>query len=128
LPSGASEGSRMVDGDVKIRSFREVAVLGGVEGAFEIVDFRANVDTTGEDLEKACGGSSAEKVGRPPRARLTLATVPFARKFFMRLAKVGRAAKDQRDGKRFAWIDAGNDGFDEISSSLERTMPVTRLP
>ncbi len=43
------------NGDIEIGGFREIAVLGGVEGAFEIVDFGPDVDTAGEGFEKALG-------------------------------------------------------------------------
>src|SRR6266704_2111925 len=49
---------------------------------------------------KPCVGSSAEKAGRAPRARLTFATVPFARKFFMRLAKVGSSCEGSTRWKK----------------------------
>jgi hypothetical protein len=32
------------DGDIKPRGFREFAIFGGVESAFEVVDFGADVD------------------------------------------------------------------------------------
>src|SRR5229473_6504077 len=43
------------NGDIEIRRFRKVAVFGGVEGAFEVVDFGADVDSAGQSLEKAFG-------------------------------------------------------------------------
>src|ERR1700722_8028662 len=52
---------------IKMRRWREFAVFGGVESAFEIIDFRSDVDTAGEGVEKPfsrieCGenGETAE--------------------------------------------------------------------
>src|SRR6266403_2641087 len=44
--------------------------------------------------------SSDEKVGSPPRARLTLASVPLERKFLMRLAKVGSSCEGSMSRKK----------------------------
>src|SRR6266404_2664361 len=44
------------NGDVEIRSFGKLAVFGGVKGALEIIDFRADVDAAGESFEKTLGG------------------------------------------------------------------------
>src|SRR5260370_23060658 len=43
------------NGDIKIRSFREIAVLGSVESALEVVDFGADLDAASESFEKALG-------------------------------------------------------------------------
>src|SRR4029077_13820229 len=40
------------DGDVKIGRPRKFAVLGGIEGVFEVIDFGADVDASGEGVEK----------------------------------------------------------------------------
>ena len=49
LPGGASELSK-IDGDANVEVWRagKFAVLGIVEGAFEIVDARADMDASGE--------------------------------------------------------------------------------
>ena len=41
------------NGDVEIGRGGKFAVLGGVEGAFEVVDFGADVDAAGERLAEA---------------------------------------------------------------------------
>src|SRR2546422_9166008 len=43
------------NGDIEIGRFGELAVLGGVKGALEVVDFGADVDAAGEGLEKTLG-------------------------------------------------------------------------
>ena len=50
---GIEEGG---NGDVEIRGGGKFAVLGGIEGAFEVIDFGTDVDTAGEGLEETVGG------------------------------------------------------------------------
>jgi len=83
------------NGDVEIRSFGNSPYLEASKARLEIIDFRADVDAAGESFEKTLGGIERRKVGRAPRARWTLATVPFERKFLMRWRKSDRAEKDQ---------------------------------
>ncbi len=49
---GIEEGG---NGDVEIGGGGKFAVLGGVEGALEVIDFGADVDTAGERFEEAVG-------------------------------------------------------------------------
>src|SRR5260221_3428930 len=49
------------NGDVEIRGGRKFAVLGGVEGALEVIDFGADVDASGKRFEKAVGGDRVRK-------------------------------------------------------------------
>src|SRR6266852_1479559 len=44
------------NGDVEVRGIREIAILGGVKGAFEVIDFGADVDAAGERFERTLGG------------------------------------------------------------------------
>src|SRR5260370_6382022 len=53
--------------DVEIRRFREFAVLGGVEIAFEIVDLQADVDAAGRRFAKAW--RRIERVERMERSK-----------------------------------------------------------
>lgn len=58
---GIEEGG---NGDVEIRSSGKFAVLGGVKGALEIIDFWADVDATGERLESVFGVFERGKRGK----------------------------------------------------------------
>ena len=52
------------DGDVEIGSRGELAVLGGVESALEIINFGTDVNAAGEGFDEAVGGDGVSEGGK----------------------------------------------------------------
>src|SRR5882724_6539891 len=50
--------------------FREITVLGGVEGAFEVVNFRADMDPAGERIERSLVRIEGSKRGEPAEGEI----------------------------------------------------------
>ena len=59
---GRIEQSR--DGDIEIGSGGELTVLGGVEGALEIIDFGTDVNAAGKSFDEAVGGDGIGESGK----------------------------------------------------------------
>ena len=103
------------NGDVEIGCSGKFAVLRGVEGAFEIVDFGADVDAAGERLDEAIG---THRVGeRGKRRQIVEREIDLGD-----VAGGTDVANAQREGrielrgideieKGALGIDAGDDGF-----------------
>ena len=62
--SGASDGSRSVGIRDRDKGDRKFAVLRGVEGALEIVDFGADMDAAREGLDEAVGPDASVSAGK----------------------------------------------------------------
>src|SRR5690242_19832586 len=56
--------------NVEIRRRREFAVLGGVERALEIIDFRANVNAAGERFQKTLGWIKSGESGKATESEI----------------------------------------------------------
>ena len=103
------------NGDVEIRRGREFAVLRGVEGAFEIVDFGADVDAAGERLDGTVGTDSVGERGKSREIverEIDFGDGAAARMLRMRRAKVGSSCDGIDEIEEGALgVDAGDDGF-----------------
>src|SRR5260370_5273372 len=66
VPAFGSEGGIKERGnrDVEIGRRGKFAVLGGVEGALEIIGFGADVDAAGKRFDKAVGGDGVRERGK----------------------------------------------------------------
>ena len=119
------------DGEIEVGRVGKFAVFGGVEGAFEVVDFGANVNAAGQSLAETVGsdGNCRRAMGTKAdrqEQKLTLATLPFIRMLRMRLAKVGSSCEGSISWKR---VRLGSrpetTASTAISSPSARAMPVT---
>src|SRR6266849_3781594 len=55
---------------VEPRGFREITILGSVEGAFEIINFRADMDAAGERFERSLVRIESGKTGQPAEGEI----------------------------------------------------------
>src|SRR5580693_9239474 len=97
---------------VKMRRWREFAVFGGVEGAFEISDFRTDVDPAGEGVKKPFSRIECGEIRETAEGEMNFgngacgANVANAK----REGGIELGGIEERE-KSALGIDAGNDSF-----------------
>src|SRR5882672_9472182 len=69
--------------------FREIAILGSVEGAFEIIDFRADMDAAGERLERSLVRSESGKTGQAAEGEIDFGDVAIGAEIFHAIGEGG---------------------------------------
>src|SRR5580704_1070445 len=99
--------------DIEIGRRREFAVFGGVEGAFEVIDFRADVDAAGERVEKAFGGVERGESRETAESKMNLGYCAHGADIANAKCKSGIELSGIEEFEKSALgIDAGHDGFD----------------
>jgi len=101
------------NGDIEIRGFREIAVLGGVEGAFEVVDFGADVDAAGKRLEKALGGIERQESRQAAKSEMDFRDRAVGTKILDAVGKSGIEMRRIDELEKSALgVDPRDDGLD----------------
>src|SRR6266851_4801264 len=102
------------DGDVEPGGFREIAVLGGIEGALEVVDFGADVDAAGEGFEINFAFGKSGKSRQTSESEIDLGDGAIGAEMFDAVGKGGielRGIEEMKEGA--LGIDARDDGLDD---------------
>ena len=101
------------NGDIEPRGFREFAVLGGIKGALEVVDFGADVDAAGEGFEKALRRVQRSESRQTGEGEIDLGDGAIGAEIFHAVGKGGVELRGIDELEKGAFgIDAGDDGFD----------------
>src|SRR5467141_1341840 len=94
-------------------SFREIAVLGSVEGAFEIINFRADMDAAGERFERSLVRIELSKRAKPTESEIDFGDGAIGAEIFHAVGEGGIELRSVNEiEKRALGISAGDDGFD----------------
>src|SRR5580692_6276125 len=99
--------------DIEIRRRREFAVFGGVEGAFEIINFGADVDAAREGVEKPFGGVERGESRETAESEMNLGDCAHGADIANTKCKSGIKLSGIEEFEKSALgIDAGHNGFD----------------
>src|SRR6267142_5680939 len=94
-------------------SFREIAILGSVEGAFKIINFRADMDAAGERFERSLVRIEGSKRGKPAEGEIDFGDVAIGAEIFHAIGEGGIELRSVHEiEKRALGIGAGDDGYD----------------
>src|SRR5258708_7520560 len=115
VPALGSEGriENRRNGDIEIGRFREIAILGGVEGALEVVYFGADVDAAGESLEEDFGRIERRESRKPAESKIDFGDRAVGTKILDAVGE-GRVelGRIEELKKSALGVDAGDDTFD----------------
>src|SRR5712692_8643132 len=101
------------NGDVEIRRFRKLAVLGGVEGTLEVVDFRTDVDAARECFKKTLRGIEGGESGKTAERKINFRDSATRTEILDAIGEGGIEVRriDKMEEGAFG-VDAGDDGLD----------------
>src|SRR3989454_6959538 len=101
------------NGDIEIGRFGELAVLGGVKGALEVVDFGADVDAAGEGLEKTLGSIERRESRKTTESEIDFGDRAVRTKILDAVGKGRIKVRRINELEKSALgVDSRDDGFD----------------